>query len=102
LKAKGLKPYPAPMGIRINELEKLFSACIRCDTCDGYPCMVHAKSDSEVSAIRPVLREPNVTLVTEAKVLRLNTDAAGRRVTEVLAEVPGGRVVFKGDIVVVA
>ena len=24
------------------------SACIRCDTCDGFPCLVHAKSDAQV------------------------------------------------------
>ena len=26
------------------------SPCIRCETCDGYACLVHAKSDAEVAA----------------------------------------------------
>lgn len=102
LKARGMKPYPAPMGIRLNEALMHLSPCIRCDTCDGYPCMVHAKSDADVLAVRPVMREPNITLLTEAKVLRLHTNASGREVTGVVAEVKGEPVIFSGDIVVVS
>jgi choline dehydrogenase-like flavoprotein len=102
LKTRGMKPYPAPMGIRINEALMRLSACIRCDTCDGYPCMVDAKSDADVLAVRPVMPEPNVTLLTEAKVLRLHTDAGGREVTGVVAEIKGEPIVFTGDIVVIS
>ena len=102
LKARGMKPYPAPMGIRINEAMMHLSPCIRCDTCDGYPCMVHAKSDADISTVRPVLQEPNITLFTEAKVLRLHTSASGREITGVVAEVKGEQIMFTGDIVVVS
>src|SRR5258708_19094329 len=85
LKARGLKPYPAPMGVRINEAAMHTSPCIRCSTCDGYPCLVQAKSDADVLAVRPSLQKPNVTLVTEAKVLRLQTNASGGEVTGVVA-----------------
>ena len=102
LKARGMKPYPAPMGIRINEALMHLSPCIRCDTCDGYPCMVHAKSDADVLAVRPVMREPNITLLTEAKVLRLHTSASGLEVTGVVAETNGEQMMFTGDLVVVA
>lgn len=102
LRARGLKPYPAPMGIRLNEALMHLSPCIRCDTCDGYPCLVHAKSDADVSAVRPVLQEPNITLLTEAKVLRLHTNSSGREVTGVVAEVKGVSTVFTSDLVVVS
>ncbi len=102
LKARGLRPYPAPMGIRINEAMMHLSPCIRCNTCDGYPCLVHAKSDAEVSAVRPVMRQPNVTLLTEAKAVRLLTSASGRQVSGVLADVKGEQITFTGDIVVVS
>ena len=102
LKARGMKPYPAPMGVRINEALMHLSPCIRCDTCDGYPCLVHAKSDADISAVRPVMREPNITLVTEAKVLRLHTSSSGREVTGVVADVKGEQIVYTGDIVVVS
>jgi choline dehydrogenase-like flavoprotein len=102
LKARGMKPYPAPMGVRIKEALMHLSPCIRCDTCDGYPCMVHAKADADISAVRPVMQEPNITLVTEAKVLRLQTSASGREVTGVVAEVKGEQTLFTGDMVVVS
>jgi choline dehydrogenase-like flavoprotein len=102
LKARGLKPYPAPMGIRINEALMHLSPCIRCDTCDGYPCMVQAKSDADVLAVRPVMREPNITLLTEAKVLRLHTNASCREVTGVVAEVKGKQMMFRADLVIVS
>jgi choline dehydrogenase-like flavoprotein len=102
LKARGLKPYPAPMGVRLNEAMQHLSPCIRCDTCDGYPCLVGAKSDADVLAVRPVMHQPNITLLTEAKVLRLHTSASGREVTGVVAEVGGRPQVFSGDIVVVS
>jgi choline dehydrogenase-like flavoprotein len=102
LKQRGLKPYPAPMGVRLNEAAPHLSACIRCDTCDGYPCLVGAKSDSDVLAVRPSLPKPNVTLLTEAKVLRLHTSPSGREITGVVVEVKGQLREFSSDIVVVA
>jgi choline dehydrogenase-like flavoprotein len=102
LKALGLKPYPAPMGVRLNEAAMHTSPCIRCATCDGYPCMVGAKSDADVLGVRPVMDESNVMLVTEAKVLRLLTSRSGHEVSGVVAEVKGEPVTFTGDIVVVS
>ncbi len=102
LAAKGLHPYHTPVGIHLNEAQRYLSACIRCNTCDGYPCLVQAKSDAEVSAVRPVMGQNNVTLLTEAKVLKLYTSSSGREVTGVEVEVQGDRKVFSGDIVAVA
>ena len=34
------------------------SACIRCNTCDGYPCLVNAKSDAQVICVDPALDLP--------------------------------------------
>lgn len=159
LKQRGLKPYPAPMGVRLNESAPHLSACIRCDTCDGYPCLVGAKSDADVLCVRPALlrqsynhlistglqpgdqrREDisaasaaypsaekplkrlnptssdstglkpganemgnsNITLLTEAKVLRLHTSPSGREITGVVVEMKGKLREFSGDIVVVS
>ena len=49
--------------------------CIRCTWCDGYPCLVHAKSDAEVIAVRPAIEHDNVTLLVNAEVVKLETDA---------------------------
>nr|WP_230842431.1 hypothetical protein [Gloeobacter morelensis] len=64
LEARGLHPYHTPLGIRLNEVQRHLGACIRCDTCDGFPCLVQAKSDAEISAVRPILPEANVNSST--------------------------------------
>ncbi len=79
-----------------------FSLCIRCKDCDGFPCLVHAKSDADVLGVRPALQSPNVTLVTKARALKLNTDANGGAVTEVVVDHDGQTETYSGDIVVVS
>jgi choline dehydrogenase-like flavoprotein len=102
LTAAGYHPFPAPCAVMMNERNMAYSTCIRCQTCDGFPCLVHAKSDAEVVAVRPALEFPNVTLFRNAKALKLETNADGTAIAEVVAEVGGEREVFRGDIVVVS
>ncbi|KAF3886074.1 MULTISPECIES: GMC oxidoreductase [Nostocales] len=102
LKDKGLHPSYLPLGIKLNEANRLNSACIRCDTCDGFPCFVNAKADADINGIRPAIVYPNLTLITNAKVLRLHTSASGLEITAVEAEIAGKHHLFSGDLVVVA
>ena len=102
LRRAGYHPSYAPCAILLNEADRSRSACIRCSTCDGYPCLVHAKADAEVIAVRPALERPNVTLLTGAEVLRLETSASGRDVTAVIVERAGQREEYRGDLVVVS
>lgn len=102
LKKKGLQPFYLPLSVKLNEKDAFLSECIRCNTCDGFPCFIDAKSDADVSCVRPVMNSSNVHLMTEAKVNRLNTSASGREVSSVEAEVAGENRSFTGDIVVVA
>jgi choline dehydrogenase-like flavoprotein len=84
----GYYPFHLPLGLKLNEVDRSLSPCIRCDTFDGYPCLVGAKADAEVNAIRPA-REAydNLTLLTGAKVLRLHTSGSGREITSLEVEV---------------
>jgi choline dehydrogenase-like flavoprotein len=52
--------------------------------------------------VRPAIKYPNVTLVTGAHVLKLNTNASGTVVTEVVAERDGVINTYRADIVVVS
>jgi len=101
LAAAGYHPFHAPCGILLDEAHRAASACIRCAWCDGYPCLVHAKSDAETIAVRPLLTDPNVTLLVNAEVQRLETDPSGRQVTGVVVSRDGNTEVYAGDIVVV-
>jgi choline dehydrogenase-like flavoprotein len=98
----GYHPFHSPNGIMLNEQNRPYSTCIRCKDCDGFPCLVHAKSDAEVIGVRPALEYPNVTLLTNAKVIKLNTNATGKAVTEVVVEHNGATETYQGSVVVVS
>ena len=102
LAAGGYHPFHAPCGILLDEADRAKSTCIRCTWCDGYPCLVHAKADAETIAVRPILDRPNVTLLVDAEVTRLDTDPTGRTVTGVVVSRGGSTEVYSGDIVVVS
>jgi choline dehydrogenase-like flavoprotein len=98
----GYHPAYAPCAVLLDEADPSNSRCIRCNTCDGFPCLVHAKADAETIAVRPALRHSNVTLLTHAHVRRLETNANGREVTRVLVDRNGEQEIYTGDIVVVS
>ncbi len=101
--ALGCKPFHVPLGVMLKEDDPRRSKCIRCGTCDGFPCLVQAKSDAHVCAVEPALEHPNVTLLTNAKVTRLETDVSGRVVDKVYVELEGGgRETFSADVVAVS
>ncbi|GAC1435658.1 MAG: GMC family oxidoreductase [Terriglobales bacterium] len=79
----GIHTFPIPLGLKRDEANPLESKCMRCDTCDGYPCLVHAKSDADINCIRQILHLPNVTLMTNSRVVRLITNSAGTGITSV-------------------
>ena len=85
----GVNTFPIPLGLKLNEADPLASKCVRCDTCDGYPCLVHAKSDADINCIRQILHLPNVTLMTNSRVTRLLTNAMRTAVTAVEVEHSG-------------
>src|SRR6201981_341068 len=102
LEAAGYRPVHAPCGIRLNESNMPYSVCVRCQNCDGFPCAVHGKSDAEVLGVRPALEHPNVTLLTNARVVRVETNDGGTAVTGVTVERDGETEKFTADIVVLA
>ena len=79
---QGLHPFFLPLGIDLRPGGR----CIRCKTCDGFPCKVHAKADTDRCCVRPALASDNIELMTRAFVRRLITDSSGKRVTEVEIE----------------
>jgi choline dehydrogenase-like flavoprotein len=102
LEALGRHPFHAPCGVMLDEANPPFSACVRSATCDGFPCLMHAKCDAEVLGVRPALEHANVTLLVNAEAVRLETDAAGTSVTGVVVARDGGQETFTGDLVVVS
>jgi choline dehydrogenase-like flavoprotein len=98
----GHRPFHMPVGIMLDEKNPRKSPCIRCATCDGFPCLVGAKADAQVVCVDPALAHPNVTLLTDAYVERLETSASGREVTAVHVERNGAQETYAGSVVVVS
>jgi len=100
--ALGLRPFHTPLGIMLDEKRPHASRCIRCNTCDGYPCLVQGKSDAQVIGVDPALQHPNVSLLTNAYVERLETGASGREISKVVVKRGVERMELSAGLVVVS
>jgi choline dehydrogenase-like flavoprotein len=98
LHQQGLQPFPLPLAIQLHR----GGACVRCKTCDGFPCQVHAKSDAEIAAVRPALATGKLTLKTSCKATRLLLTPDGRRVNSVEYESNGGTERITAPIIVLS
>ncbi len=101
-KRGGLQPFHVPLGVRLDEKNPRTSRCIRCNTCDGFPCLINAKSDAQLMCVDPALAYSNVTLLTNAKATKLETSASGREVTGVRVERNGKEEFYSAGIVAVS
>src|SRR5919109_1976353 len=98
----GHHPFHLPVGVDLNESDPDAGRCVRCDRFDGFPCLADGKADAHVLCVRPAIMHPNVKLRTHARVRRLETDAGGRSVTEVVVDRRGSEERYSADVVVVA
>ena len=98
LRAAGAQPFALPMAIDLRENGR----CIRCGTCDGFPCNVLAKGDADACLVRPALTSPAITLQTRTLARRLLTSPDGRQITGVEVERDGQIETLRAGIVVVA
>src|SRR5438067_1990046 len=98
----GLAPFHLPVGVLLDEQNPRGSACVRCSRLDGFPCLVNGKADAQICCVEPALNHENLTLATNAKVERLETDAAGRTVTSVVVNRDGRFETYSADVVVVS
>lgn len=99
LRGLGLHPSPLPLGLLRPGAQ---DGCQLCNTCNSFPCKVHAKSDADICCIRPLLQQPRVTLWTNAFARRLMTDAAGRQVEAVEIERNGAVQRVEAPVVIVS
>lgn len=102
LRRAGLHPFHLPLALHLDEDNRSASPCIRCDTCDGFPCLVQAKGDAEMCGVRPALGFSNVRLETNTRAVRLETSADGGRVTTVHCEGGVAPASFSARVVVLA
>lgn len=102
MKDQGLNPVHLTLAVDRNVDSPEDSPCIRCSTCDPYPCKIDAKLDAQTACVNPAVKHDNVTLLTNTKVTRLLTTADGRRVERVEIETDTGLSTLSANVVVVA
>ena len=79
LKDRGFKPYSLPLAMDVDRwLSKGKTPW------DAHPHRDDGKFDAETAALAPALKNPNVTLITNSRVIKLETDETGRQVTSVV------------------
>jgi len=98
LRSAGVSPASTAMGVDLRPGGR----CVRCATCDGFPCRLGAKSDAEVCAVDPALATGSARLATGVRVERLVTDGSGRRVVAAVGVGPNGPVTVRGRRFVVS
>jgi choline dehydrogenase-like flavoprotein len=95
---QGLRPFSMPSGVDRRDGGR----CIRCRTCDGFPCKVDAKADADVLGLRPALQNRSVRLMTRALCDRLETSPDGRHIADARLIRDGRPVRLRADRFVVA
>ena len=98
----GLKPFPLPMGIRLPQDYTETESPVMLENFDGFPDPTDSKADGHVMALRPALKNKNITLLTHAYVEKLETDKSGKQISKVHADVKGEKIIFDADMVIVA
>ncbi|QSE82140.1 GMC family oxidoreductase [Rhodococcus koreensis] len=98
LRRLGYTPSNIPLGIDLRE----GGGCIRCRTCDGFPCRVLAKSDADVRCVRPAVASGTVELLTNAYAEQVLTDDTGMQATGVRLRHRGTELVVEAATVVVS
>ena len=94
----GLHPCDLPAAVDLHEGGK----CVRCASCDGFPCPFGAKNDAETRAVEPALNTGNLTLWTGAEARRLSVDWRTRRINAVEVEHRGTKKKILARLVVLS
>jgi choline dehydrogenase-like flavoprotein len=102
LAQQGLNPLHLTLSVDRDVHHPEQSHCIRCDTCDPYPCQVDAKLDAQTACVDPALTYDNVSLLTRTRVTRLLTTPDGKRVDRVEIQTAEGVDSLTADTVVVS
>jgi choline dehydrogenase-like flavoprotein len=98
LQRLGYSPADLPIGADLQANGR----CIRCGTCDGFPCKLHAKADADISCVRPAVATGNLTLKTRTFVRRLIVEAKGGHVAAAEIEKDGQVERVQGQLFVVS
>ncbi|WP_246794912.1 GMC family oxidoreductase [Burkholderia perseverans] len=103
----GYKPFALPAGNAsgpyTNEYGCQLGPCNFCGFCSDYGCLNYSKASPQTAIIPALLRKPNFELRVNSHVVKVNTDASGKRATGVTyIDAQGNEVEQPAEMVVLA
>ena len=101
-RAAGLRPFHVPVGVHARREESAHEQLHPLQHLRRLPLPGPREVRCAGDVRRPALKHPNVTLMTNALVERLETDSSGREVTSVVVEPTATLETYSADIVVVS
>jgi choline dehydrogenase-like flavoprotein len=94
----GLRPFPLPLAINFEETDGR-TTCIRCMTCDLYPCKIEAKNDLAVTLL-PAARAFGAEIRDRTVALRMVRTGDRIEGIECLSLASGERETLRADVYV--
>ena len=83
----GYKPFPQPSGNLSrpyrNPLGLRLGACTYCGYCEWFGCGNYSKASPQTTLLPVLVRKTNFSARDNSEVVRINTDASGKRATRV-------------------
>jgi gluconate 2-dehydrogenase alpha chain len=70
------RPYQNPLGLRLG-------GCTYCGFCEWFGCANYSKASPQTTILPVLLRKSNFSARTNSEVVKINTDASGKRATGV-------------------
>ncbi len=97
----GLHPFELPVGVNFKP-HPTANAPYTLDRFDGFPDAAERKGDAHLSVLTKALEYPNVELLTNTKVLKLNTDNSGTKISEVVVDQDGEIKTLTADLIILS
>ncbi len=101
LSGYGWHPFELPVGVNFKP-HKAANAPYTLDRFDGFPDAAERKGDAHLCSLSKALEHPNVELMVNTKVLRLNTNEAGDTITEVMVEQDGETKTLTAELIILS
>jgi len=101
LRDYGLHPFELPIGVNFTP-HTTANAPYILDRFDGFPDAAERKGDAHLCALTKALEYPNVELMVNTKVLKLNTDVSGTKISEVVVEQNGETKTLSSELVILS
>ncbi|MDQ0594638.1 choline dehydrogenase-like flavoprotein [Chryseobacterium ginsenosidimutans] len=97
----GWHPFNLPIGVNFKPHETA-NPPYTLDRFDGFPDAAERKGDAHLCSLAKALEHPNVELMVNTKVLRLNANEDGTKITEIVVEQNGETKILTSDVIILS